>query len=204
MAITNGLCSLTDVKSAMRITDNLDDAQLELAVETASRQIEAYCNRQFTADSTATARVYAADSPWLLNLDDFYTTTGFQIATGTVPGSYVTIWQTTDYQLEPLNGRLNAVSWPYTRIRPIASLTFPMDYGKALVQVTAKWGWAAVPVAVRTATVRQAQHIFTSRDLPLGATAFGETGIIRIGREAIHPEARQLLQDYVQDTARVL
>lgn len=204
MAITNGLCSLADVKSAMRITDNLDDSSLELAVETASRQIEAYCNRRFSADAAATSRVYAAQSAWLLEVDDIYTTTGLVIATGTVVGSYVTTWQASDYQLEPLNGIFNAQSWPYTRIRSIASLTFPMDYGMALVQVTARWGWAAVPTAVRLAAIRQAQHIFASRDLPLGATAFGETGILRIGREAMHPEARQLLQDYVKDTARVL
>lgn len=204
MTITNGLCSLADVKTAMRITDNLDDSSLELAVDTASRQIEAYCNRRFSADTVATARVYAAQSAWLLDVDDIYTTTDLVIATGTTVGQYVTTWQTTDYQLEPLNGIFNAQSWPYTRIRPIASLTFPMNYGQALVQVTARWGWSAVPTAVRLAAIRQAQHIFASRDLPLGATAFGETGILRIGREAIHPEARQLLQDYVKDTARVL
>lgn len=204
MTITNGLCSLADVKTAMRITDNLDDQSLELAVETASRQIEAYCDRRFYAESSASARVYAASSPWLLEIDDIYTTTGLQIATGTVVGTYPTVWQTTDFQLEPLNGMLNAQSWPYTRVRAIASLTFPMNYGQSLVQVTAKWGWSAVPTAVRLAAIRQAQHIFASRDLPLGATAFGETGILRIGREAMHPEARQLLQDYVKDTARVL
>lgn len=204
MTITNGLCTLNDVKTAMRITDSLDDTSLELAVETASRQIEAYCNRRFTADSVATPRVYAATGPWLLDIDDIWSTSGLIIATGTTAGTYPTVWQSSDYQLEPLNGILNAQAWPYTRIRAIASQTFPIYAGQALVQVTAKWGWASVPVAVRTAAIRQSQHIFTSRDLPLGATAFGETGILRIGRDAIHPEARQLLQDYVADTARVL
>ena len=40
MAITNGYCSLNQIKAALRITDSVDDALLEMAVESASRMID--------------------------------------------------------------------------------------------------------------------------------------------------------------------
>jgi hypothetical protein len=55
MAITNGYCTLQDVKDALRITDGVDDSILELHIETASRQIDDICERQFY--TTANARL---------------------------------------------------------------------------------------------------------------------------------------------------
>lgn len=47
MAITNGYCTLNQIKAAVRITDSVDDALLEMAVESASRMIDAECDRSF-------------------------------------------------------------------------------------------------------------------------------------------------------------
>lgn len=48
--ITNGLCALTDVKAALRITDTTDDDRISLAIDAASRLIETECNRRFWQD----------------------------------------------------------------------------------------------------------------------------------------------------------
>jgi len=45
MAITNGYASLSMVKAAARITDAVDDALLELAIESSSRLIDGHCQR---------------------------------------------------------------------------------------------------------------------------------------------------------------
>lgn len=47
MAITNGYATLAEVKSALRITDSVDDTLLEMAVESASRLIDGYAGRFF-------------------------------------------------------------------------------------------------------------------------------------------------------------
>ena len=73
MAITNGLCSLSDVKQAMNVYDSNDDQRIELAVNAASRMIEAECNRRFYADSNATARTYVALNRGLTHIDDIST-----------------------------------------------------------------------------------------------------------------------------------
>ena len=53
MAITNGYATLTEIKAALGINDNVDDTRLELAVETASREIDQFCNRTFYNAGTA-------------------------------------------------------------------------------------------------------------------------------------------------------
>jgi phage gp36-like protein len=52
VAITNGYCTLNDVKAALNLEDSLDNAALELAIATASRQIDDYCGRFFYKDGT--------------------------------------------------------------------------------------------------------------------------------------------------------
>jgi hypothetical protein len=62
MAITNGYCTLNQVKAALRITDTVDDALLEGAVESASRLIDGFAARNFYNAGTATRLFTAYDS----------------------------------------------------------------------------------------------------------------------------------------------
>ena len=203
MAITNGLCTLTQVKTALRISDTTDDTPLELAIEAASRMIETFCDRRFYADGTATARTFVAVDPCLVLIDDVSTTTGLVVKTDSEgSGTFATTWAATDYQLEPLNAVRNAQAWAYTSLRAVGSFTFPVWGERALVQVTAKWGWPAVPKAVEQAAVYQSMLLFKSNDVPLGATPFGEMGVLRM-RSALHPTAMALLSDYVKSSAMV-
>lgn len=196
MTITNGLCSLSDVKQAMSIYDSTDDGRIELAVNTASRMIEAACNRRFYQDSVVSARTYLATTGGLVLTDDISTTTGLIVKTDdTATGTFGTTWAATDYQLEPLNAVIDGQAWPYTQIRAISSRTFPFDYGQALIQITAKWGWAAVPDPIKQAGIIQSVAIFKAAEAPFGALGLAETGILRI-RNGLHPTAQALIEPY--------
>jgi gp6-like head-tail connector protein len=203
---TNPLCSLSDVKAALRISDTTDDDRLSLAIDAASRQIENLVERRFWQDATPSARVYVAMTPFLVEVDDFMTTTGLVVESmpyGVSGGSV--IWDAANYQLEPLNGIFMSQAWPYTKIRAVQSLTFPVYGGiaypqpfvQALVRVTARWGWNYIPTAVQKAAIIQAIALFKADDTPFGATPFGETGIVRL-RQALHPTAMALLEPYVE------
>ncbi len=199
MAITNGLCSLSDVKTAMSVYDSTDDGRIELAINTASRMIEAACNRRFYADTNATARTYVATTYALALTDDISTTTGLIVKTDpSATGTFTETWQAADYQLEPLNSVIDGQAWPYTQIRAIRSLTFPFDYGQALVQVTAKWGWPAVPDPIKQAGIIQSIAIFKAAEAPFGALGLAETGILRI-RTGLHPTVSGLIAPYRRD-----
>jgi len=196
MAITNGLCSLSDVKQALNVFDSVDDGRLELAIEAASRMIEAQCNRRFYKDANASARIFVAQTPNLVFCDDFWTATGLIIRTDTgMDGTFSQTWTSADYQLEPLNQQVDGQSWTWTQVRAIEALDFPMFYGQALVQVTAKWGWPAVPSPVKQAAIIQAITIFKSVEAPFGSLGVVETGVLNL-RKGLHPTAALLVAPY--------
>lgn len=175
-----------------------DDAEMDAAITSASRQIDAHCNRRFYLDGSVSARVFVAESPALLKVTDFSTTTGLVVKTDTTGnGTYDRTWTSADYQCEPLNGVNEGLEgWPYWRIRAIDDETFPVDpTGRARVQVTAKWGWAAVPDAVFQACLVQSLANFKRKDAPFGVISFDEYGSVRTGPD-IEKAAQSLLAPY--------
>ena len=196
MAITNGYATLAQVKSALRISDAVDDALLEMAVESASRLIDGYCGRSFYSQGTA-IKVYAPDNPYLVQVDDLSSGTVTVKTSSDADSNFDTTWAVTDIQLEPLNGRTEGQAWPYTRIRAVGDYLWPSDdYGEATVQVTGVFGWpGGVPTNVTQACVIQASRIFKRLDSPLGVAGFGELGAIRVGR-GLDPDVGQLVEPY--------
>ena len=198
MAITNGYCSLQDVKAALRLTDSVDDSLLELSIEAASREIDGYCNRVFYP--TTGTRVYQNVDSFMVNTDDIISVTTLKTSDDGV--IYDTTWTTADYQLEPLNGVAGGLVQPYTRIRAIGDYLFPVwsitgTYGnKASVQIQGVFGWAAVPTAVKQATILLAMRQFKRYDSPLGVAGFGDIGAIRVGRT--DPDVQALLAPFMK------
>ena len=193
MAITNGYCTLAEVKASLRIptADTVDDALLELAVESASRDIDQACERQFY--QTITARVYAPRDSFITPIDDLVSVTSIKTSTN-ADGVFDITWASGDYQLEPLNGLAGGVVTPYDTIRAVGDYTFPTAYGEATVQVTGVFGFFSVPTAVKQATVLLAARIFKRNDSPGGVMGFGDLGVIRVGR--MDPDIDRLIAPF--------
>lgn len=194
MAITNGYATLAQVKAALRISDNVDDSLLEMAVESASRAIDGYAGRYFYSSGSAT-RYYAAEDDYVVQVDDLSSATITLQTANNSDGQFVYTWGTADYQLEPLNGNADGIVIPYTRIRAVGQYIFPIDGGEALVKVTGTFGWASVPIAVTQACIVQASRLFKRLDSPLGVAGFGDLGVVRVGR-ALDPDVEQLVSPY--------
>lgn len=192
MAITNGYATLADVKAALKITDNMDDSLLEIAVESASREIDGYTGRYFYNGGTAT-RNYAATDSWVTFVDDLQSIS--ELSTTDEVGNAYTVWTTNDFQLEPLNGLANGLTQPYTSIRAVNQYVFPFLADRALVKVTGVWGWASVPIAVKQATILLAARIFKRNDSPLGVAGFGDMGVVRVGSR-LDPDVQHLVDPY--------
>jgi len=192
MAITQGYATLLDVKNALRITDNLDDSLLETAIESASRMVDGFTARTFTNAGTA-IRNFAATDGINLIIDDAIEV--IQVASTDEIGSTYTIWKPTDYQLEPLNDRVDGLYSPYTGIRAVGDFTWPVVDQQALVRITAVYGFPAIPVAVKQATIIQASRLFKRLDSPLGVAGFGDMGAVRVSR-FLDPDVEQLLMPY--------
>lgn len=189
MAISNGYSTLAQVKSALRITDNVDDSLLEMAIESASRAIDQYTNRIFYNAGTA-IRYYAPSDDFNVDTDDLISLT--TLATMSDDDQvYDTTWTATDYQLEPLNGFADGIIQPYNHIRAVGDYTFLTLGGEATIKVTGVWGWNAVPIQVTQACVIQASRIYKRLDSPLGIIS-GELGSMRVGSR-IDPDVAQLV-----------
>jgi hypothetical protein len=192
MAITQGYATLLDVKNALRITDSLDDSLLETAIESASRMVDGFTARTFTNAGTA-VRNFAATDGINLIIDDAIDV--IEVASTDEIGSTYTIWKPTDYQLEPLNDRVDGLYSPYTGIRAVGDFTWPVVDQQALVRITAVYGFPAIPVAVKQATIIQASRLFKRLDSPLGVAGFGDMGAVRVSR-FLDPDVEQLLMPY--------
>jgi hypothetical protein len=201
MTITNGYATRNQVKAALRIgtADTLDDDLIDNCVGAASRLIDGYCNRRFWQTGTAEARVYQAEDSFYCSIDDIAGTALTLKTSSQSDGTFDVTWKVSDYQLEPLNGNLDGLTWSYDKIRAVGDYLFPTvnaNYGEqALVQVTAIFGWPSVPEPITQATIIQASRIFKRYDSPLGVAGFGDLGAIRVSR-FLDPDMAQLVEPY--------
>ena len=201
MPITNGYATRNQVKAALRIgtADTLDDDLIDNCVGAASRLIDGYCNRRFWQTGTAEARIFQAEDSFYCSIDDIAGTALTLKSSTQADGTFDLTWSRSDYQLEPLNGNLDGLTWSYDKIRAVGDYLFPTvnaNYGEqALVQVTAVFGWPSVPEPITQATIIQASRIFKRYDSPLGVAGFGDLGAIRVSRY-LDPDMAQLVEPY--------
>jgi len=197
VAITDGYATLSDVKAALRITDNVDDSLLEISIEAASREIDGWCERVFTS-STAT-RIYRPTDVFSVDVDDLQSITTLKTDSDG-SGVFDVTWETTDYQLNPLNGIAGGISTPYTQVRAIGEYLFPIyeprnvNANEASIQITGVWGWASVPTAVKQACIILSMRQFKRYDSPTGVMGFGDLGVMRVGR--VDPDVEKLLMPF--------
>jgi hypothetical protein len=190
MAITNGYTTLAQVKAALRLTDSLDDSLLEMAIESASRAIDGYTNRNFYSSGSA-ARIFTPSDSFVTEIDDLISVTTVKSASDNDSGFDVT-FAATDFQLEPLNGNVDGQATPFTHIRAIGDYLFNQFNNQATVEVTGVWGWAQTPIAVTQATVIQASRIYKRLDSPLGVAGISDIGIMRVSNR-LDPDVAQLV-----------
>jgi len=194
VAITNGYCTLAEVKSALRISDSTDDTLLENAIEGASRRIDGYCGRFFYTQ-TATITLFAKDIYTLFLQNDLVSITTLK-TDDDGDGSFENTWTlNTDYMLQPTNVALQ--SRPYNRILAVGGKTFPIMIQPQLpgVQVNGVWGWSAVPDDVREACVLLAMRGFARYNAALGVVGFAD---MAIQVRSIDPDVRDMLSPYVE------
>ena len=197
MAITDGYATLSDVKAALRITDNVDDSLLEISIEAASREIDGWCERVFTS-STAT-RIYRPTDVFSVDVDDLQSITTLKTDSDG-SGVFDVTWETTDYQLNPLNGIAGGISTPYTQVRAIGEYLFPIyeprnvNANEASIQITGVWGWPSIPTAVKQACIILSMRQFKRYDSPTGVMGFGDLGVMRVGR--VDPDVEKLLMPF--------
>lgn len=198
MAVTNGYCTVAELREHFGDPGTKLDAELlERAINAASRAIDRFCGRRFWLDATAQDKVYRCGDAYYADVDDIGTTTGLVVKTDTTgDGTYATTWASTDYQLEPLNADTNEDAHAWWTLVAVDRYTFPLHERRTTLQVTARFGWSAVPDEVEEACILKAASLFKRKEAPFGIQSFGEFGAVRIGRN--DPDVMALLHPYVK------
>jgi hypothetical protein len=175
---TNAYLELEEFKSTTELTgQSFADEDIMLALVAASRGIDEACDTRFYPDADAAqVRYYSpASTDWLL-IDDLITLTELATDDGG-DGTFEDVWTlNTDFVLEPLNNAAKGWPWNSLRRNPRTGLFFPCAYPRT-VKVTGKWGWAAAPASVKTATgIIAARLVKRSREAPFGFVSLGLDG----------------------------
>lgn len=165
--------TLAELKSFMRISDTVDDAELAFAISAASRSIDAHTDRQFGQLASPILWSYLAwpdlhRNRWVVEIDDLMTAVGLIVE---VP----TVGTTTEFTKEPLNGAGKARPWTRIVFNRLASV-HPVCTDNYAVNVTGQFGWTVVPVAVKEACLLQASRFAKRRDAPFGVAGSPDLG----------------------------
>lgn len=202
MTVTNGYCTRAEVELELgfAVNDALAAAKIDTAIAAASRQIDGYTGRRFWQDATVQTRQYFADNVLECRTDDISTVTGLVVKVDSNDdGAFATtLTQTTNFLLLPLNAEDETPARPYNDIRIVDSgiSSFPISAsGRPGVQVTAKFGWVAVPDDVRKAALTQAVQLYKASDAVFGGMSFGDGSFIRV-RDTLNPMAAALVEPY--------
>ena len=172
-------------------TDDRDEL-IEQAIAAACRWIDKRCGRRFYADATATARTFPVVGQMLyrgcdqvLLVDDIASDEDLAVAAGG-PGSWSPL---TGWGTGPDNALVygNAVTELYSTRGWLPST--------GRIQVTARWGWPAVPDEIAQAALLLAARLYRRRDSPEGVLGSSEWGSIRVSRT--DPDVEALIAPYV-------
>lgn len=190
MAITNGYCTLVELKT--ELTNNQgtfaagEDSSLEGAIEAASRAIDDYTGTRFFA--TTETRYYTPAFHDLIVIDDLLSVTTLKTDEDD-DGTYEVTWTSSDYRLEPVNAAADGL--PYRRIRTKAdgSYSFPISVD-AGVEITGSFGFNSgassnCPARIKRACLLLAQRIWRRKD-----AIFGVAGAPAVGVQVIVAEIR--------------
>lgn len=202
-AAANEYVTVSEVKNTLSITSSTYDTDLAICVNTASREIDAFCGRRFWSDSGSTVVRYYTPTDWRrLQIDDLQTLTTLAVDQDG-DGTYEETWtNNTDFVLEPMNAPTEtpARPWESLVVRANSTRTLPAGVERS-VKLTGKFGWAAVPDEIQTAASILAVRLFKrTREAHFGVAAFGgdQSTAIRIART--DPDVANLLAGYVRHT----
>ena len=160
-----------EAEAYFRSTVTADLVEIEAAVEVASNAVDYYTHRSFVVPTAATTRSFVALAGSLAKVDDIANTTGLVIVDN------ASTLAAADYQLETSPGRTArpdpaGLERPFAYIRRLSG-SWNCDDEATLV-ITARYGWPAVPDAVKLATKMLAKDLLSARDTRFGLAQVGD------------------------------
>lgn len=123
MTTVTDYLTVDQLKTALQITNDSKDDLLQLAISSASRQIDTHCRDQFWSSGMPSARVLAPDYPGDVWTGAYASTVGLTVETDDDnDGVFETLWSASDWQAEPL---VPQAGYPFNRVVAVGQKFFP-------------------------------------------------------------------------------
>lgn len=209
VALVNAYCTEAQLRAEMSdISATLPSDLICKAINAASREIDNTCSgdvprsRRFWQDAAVQTRKYTCEDPTLAYVDDISTVTGLIVKTDeNDDGVYETTWTiNTDFELWPLNAAQDAAEpyafWKIVALGGSSNRRFPLYERRAGLQVTAKFGWPAVPKQIEEACILRATSILLRKDSPTGMLVQAEWGNMRV--PMFDPDVNAMLRPFIK------
>lgn len=177
MAVTNGYCTVAELKAWSDIPDTNDDAIMETVINSVSRWIDDYCWRRFYKNTEDETRYYTAQGGLVIYTDDIVSITTLK-TDDDGDRTYETTWAATDYDLLPYNATLLGV--PYTKIEVSTEGDYTFPRVRKGVQIVGVFGWDSVPATIKQATLIQCHRIFKRKNSPYGVAGTTQLGVLQL------------------------
>jgi hypothetical protein len=206
MTITNGYCTLADIKHSNRLnfndTDSASDEMLEGIIEAVSRSIDDQCNRIFyiyNSGNVQARRFTAIDNEVLFPGDMCSASSDsdviIQIDTNG-DGTYDDTFASDDYVLDPYNAEELGVPYQKIEVSSVGQYLFPKGVKRG-VKVTAKWGWpVTAPLPIKQACILQSERLFKRFSTPLGSESMTALGRMTMTIPSLDPDVQMLISRY--------
>jgi hypothetical protein len=192
-----GYIEVEVLKASLELTgQTYADSDCAMAINAASRAVDATTGRRFYLDTDASqVRYYTPQSTRRLQIDDCAVVTAVALDRAG-SGTFSETWtNNVEYVLEPFNAPADYRPYESIVIRYLSGKWFP-TYIQRSVQVTGQFGWSVMPENVRAATSILAGKLLKRvREAPFGIVTVGidQGSAMRIART--DPDVYSLLTD---------
>jgi hypothetical protein len=198
MTITNGYCTLAELKSRLwpagTAPDTIEDTVLEAVITGTSRAIDGYVGRRFFTTTADETRYFKPINFDCVFPDDLISITTLKTDED-ADRVFETTWAATDYELLPYNAVLDGMPYNHIAVLPMGNYSFPCGYRS--VQIVGKFGWASVPTVINQACLIQAMRLFRRKDAPFGVVGGGEFGQATV-IATFDPDVKMLLTPFMR------
>ena len=154
MSISAAYASPAEYRRVVGMTDAGLDTDIASDLAAVSRYLDGEMRRFFTRDAAPVVRIFSpAHDGKNLSINDMSDPPSLVRVDTAGNGTFATTLATTHYILLPLNALLDPEPWPFTSIQLTELSPVGAFAVNQRVEITARWGWPAVPEAIRRATI---------------------------------------------------
>jgi hypothetical protein len=175
------------LKSYARISHDVDDAEVALAVTAASRAVDGACSRQFGQVAASTEWLFTANwngstRRWHVPIEDLASSAGLTV---TIDGT-----ASTAYTLRPTRAVAKGRVYIELVFDDAVSVSGDID---AIALTSDQWGWTTPPPTVVEASLIQGSRFLARRDSPFGIAGSPDSGSEMRLLSRLDPDVRMML-----------